>query len=182
MFKHSLVTRTVIAGVILAMTAGSAFPHITLETGKAAVGASYKAVFRVPHGCAGQPTTAVRVQIPEGVIAAKPMPKPGWALAKTTARYAKSYDYYGTPTAEGVTEIAWSGGSLPDDEYDEFVLRVFLTPDLKPGSVLHFPVVQECAGGTAERWIEIPAAGQSEDDLELPAPGVELLEKAGSGG
>ena len=30
-----------------------------------------------------------------------------------------------------------------------------------------------------ERWIEIPAEGQSADDLELPAPGVKLLEAAG---
>ncbi len=36
--------------------------------------------------------------------------------------------------------------------------------------------MQECPDGVAERWIEIPAAGQSEDDLELPAPGVKLLE------
>lgn len=176
MFKQMLIT-----AAALAATGGTAFAHITLETGEAAVGSSYKAVLRVPHGCAGKPTTAVRVQIPEGVIAAKPMPKPGWTLEKTTGRYAKSYEYYGTPTTEGVTAVAWSGGSLPDDEYDEFVLRVFLTPGLEAGSVLHFPIVQECAGGAVERWIEIPAAGQSEDDLELPAPGVKLLEKAGGG-
>jgi uncharacterized protein YcnI len=34
--------------------------------------------------------------------------------------------------------------------------------------------VQECATG-AERWIEIPAAGQTSDDLEDPAPGVMVL-------
>ena len=41
---------------------------------------------------------------------------------------------------------------------------------------LYFPIVQECPDGVTERWIEIPAAGQSADDLELPAPGVKLLE------
>ena len=34
-------------------------------------------------------------------------------------------------------------------------------------------VVQEC-GASAERWIEIPAAGQTSDDLERPAPGLAL--------
>jgi uncharacterized protein YcnI len=34
--------------------------------------------------------------------------------------------------------------------------------------------VQECANG-AERWIEIPAAGQDPESLESPAPGLKLL-------
>ena len=56
-------------------------------------------------------------------------PKAGWTLEKIRGAYAKSYDYYGTPTSEGVKEIVWSGGNLGDDEYDEFVLRVYLTKD-----------------------------------------------------
>ena len=34
----------------------------------------------MPHGCEGAATTRVRIHIPEGVIAVKPMPKPGWQL------------------------------------------------------------------------------------------------------
>ncbi len=169
--------KTIVAVSLLGLTAGTALAHVTLETGEAHVGGAYKAVFRVPHGCAGKPTVALRVKIPEGVIVAKPMPKPGWTLEKVKGKYARTYDYYGTPTGEGVTEIAWKGGSLADDEYDEFMLRAFLTPDLKAGSELYFPVVQECEGGVTERWIEVPAAGQTGDDLELPAPGVKLLDK-----
>jgi uncharacterized protein YcnI len=163
----------------LALAAGPAFAHVTLETGEAPVGSPYKAVFRVPHGCDGKATTAIRVQVPEGVIAAKPMPKPGWKLDKVKGKYARAYDYYGTPVGEGVKEVDWSGGSLADDEYDEFVLRAMLTPDLPVGKMLYFPVVQECEGGAVERWIQIPAAGQSEDDLETPAPGIKLLQKTG---
>lgn len=165
----------------LALTglAAPAFAHVSLEKDEAPVGSTYKAVFRVPHGCEGAPTNVVRVQIPEGVIAIKPMPKAGWTLEKVKGKYEKAYDYYGTSMSEGVKEIVWSGGNLGDDEYDEFVLRGFLTPDLKVGETLYFPVVQECADNKAERWIEIPAAGQSSDDLELPAPGVKLLEKTG---
>ena len=59
------------------------------------------------------------------------------------------------------------------------MLRVYLTAGLPVGEMLYFPVVQECPEGKAERWIEIPAAGQSGDDLELPAPGIKLLENAG---
>jgi uncharacterized protein YcnI len=162
------------------LAAGPAFAHVTLETGEAPVGSPYKAVLRVPHGCDGKATTAIRVQVPEGAIVAKPMPKPGWKLDKVKGKYAKAYDYYGTPVSEGVKEVDWSGGSLPDDEYDEFVLRVMLTPDLPVGEMLYFPVVQECEGGAVERWIQIPAAGQSEGELETPAPGIKLLEKTGN--
>lgn len=164
-----------LAAAMLGATSASA--HVTLEHQQATVGSSYKAVLRVPHGCEGKPTTKIRVQIPDGVIAVKPQPKAGWTLEKVRGKYAKSYDYYGTPTSEGVTEIAWSGGNLPDDEYDEFALRAYLTGDLKPDTTLYFPVVQECSGGAVERWIEIPEAGKDADDYEKPAPGVKLLPK-----
>lgn len=167
------------AGLLVIGNVATAAAHITLETGTAPPNSTYKAVLRVPHGCDGSPTVAVRVKLPEGVIAAKPMPKPGWTLTTTTSKYAKSYDYYGTPLTEGVTEIAWTGGNLPDAWYDEFVFRVALT-DFPVGSVVYFPVVQECTDGKVDRWIEIPAAGKSDDDYDTPAPGLKI--KAGSGG
>ncbi|TCM69279.1 YcnI family protein [Rhizobium sp. BK068] len=162
---------------VAALSVSSASAHVTLESQEAAIGSSYKAVFRVPHGCDGKSTVKVRVQIPEGVIAVKPQPKAGWTLEKVKGKYAKAYDYYGTPTTEGVKEIIWSGGNLPDDEYDEFVLRGYLTEDLKADSKLYFPVVQECTDGAVDRWIEIPEAGKSADDYETPAPGLKLTPK-----
>jgi uncharacterized protein YcnI len=173
-----MIKTLVTTATILALGSSAALAHVSLQVKEAPVGASYRAILQVPHGCEGKPTTTLRIKLPEGVIAVKPQPKPGWSLEKVKGAYAKSYDYHGTPTSEGVTEVIWSGGSLADDEYDEFTLRVFLTPDLKAGETLYFPVVQECVDGSAERWIETPAAGQSADDLELPAPGLKLLEKA----
>jgi uncharacterized protein YcnI len=78
--------------------------------------------------------------------------------------------------ADGVKEVDWSGGNLPDEFYHEFVFRATLTADLRVGQKLYFPVVQEC-GDAADRWIEIPAAGQDEDALENPAPGIKLTPK-----
>lgn len=164
------------AGAFLALGTSAAFAHITLETQEAAVGSTYKAVLRVPHGCDGKATIAVRVQIPEGVIAVKPMPKPGWTLQTEKGKYEKSYQLYGQAVTDGVKEVDWSGGSLPDEFYDEFVFRGTLAADLPAGQTLYFPVVQECEGAV-ERWIEIPAAGQDEDALETPAPGIKLLPK-----
>jgi uncharacterized protein YcnI len=162
--------------VFLVLGTNAAFAHITLETQEAAVGSTYKAVLRVPHGCDGKATIAVRVQIPEGVIGVKPMPKPGWTLQVKNGKYEKSYQLYGEAVTSGVKEVDWSGGSLPDEFYDEFVFRGTLAADLPVGQKIYFPVVQECDGATT-CWIEIPAAGQDEDALEDPAPGLNLLPK-----
>jgi uncharacterized protein YcnI len=171
------VRSTALAAVLLAAGGGSAFAHVTLETAAAPANGFYKAVLRVPHGCAGAATTGLRVQIPEGVLDVKPMPKPGWNIAIKRAKLAKPYTEEGTTVTEGVAEIDWSGGPLPDDYYDEFAFRVKL-PDTA-GKTVYFPTIQVC-GNTETKWIEIPAEGQDEDSLENPAPGVKLGAKTDS--
>jgi uncharacterized protein YcnI len=163
-------------GSALVFTPHMLAAHVTLESEEAASNASYKAVLRVPHGCEGKPTTAVRVQIPDGVIAVKPMPKAGWQVETVKDKYERPYDYFGSELTEGVKQIAWTGGELPDDFYDEFVFVGRVT-DFEPGTVLHFPTVQECADAV-HRWIEIPAAGQDPDELEEPAPQLTIIEGA----
>jgi uncharacterized protein YcnI len=175
--KLRFVALAAFGGFVALATPVSA--HVTLETPQAAVGAGYKAVFRVPHGCKGSTTIAIKVQIPDGVIAVKPQPKAGWQINTVKGKYDKAYDYYGHKLEEGVREVDWSGGKLPDDYYDEFVINGFLTDSLKPGTTLYFPVVQECEQGV-ERWIEIPAEGKQSDDYETPAPGLKLLPNKGS--
>lgn len=161
--------------LMAALAASPAAAHVYLEGKQATVGAAYKAVFAVPHGCSGSPTVKMRVQIPEGVIAVKPMPKAGWNVDVVEGQYASAYDYHGNKLTSGVKEVVWSGGKLPDHNYDEFVVSSFLTDSLKPNTTLYFPVVQECEKGIS-RWIEIPAegAGDSHED-KSPAPGVKLL-------
>lgn len=163
--------------LMAALAASPAAAHVYLEGKQAMVGASYKAVFAVPHGCSGSPTVKIRVQVPEGVVAVKPMPKAGWNVDVVEGQYASAYDYHGNKLTSGVKEVVWSGGKLPDHNYDEFVVSSFLTDSLKPNTTLYFPVVQECEKGV-RRWIEIPAEGtaQSHED-KSPAPGVKLQPK-----
>jgi uncharacterized protein YcnI len=165
--------RGALAAVFL-MLAGSALAHTSLEVQQAPIKSTYKAVLRVGHGCAGASTLKLRVRIPEGMIAVKPMTKPGWTLQTVKGAYDKAYDYHGTAMSDGVREIVWAG-ELPDEHYDEFVFRGYLTDSLKPETTLYFPVVQECEGDKADRWIEIPALNRSADDYTHPAPGLKLL-------
>lgn len=178
MYPHPTILKTLVILAPLAV-ATAALAHVTLETAQAPADSTYKAVLRVPHGCDGQPTHTLRVQIPEGFIAVKPMPKPGWKLETVKGAYAETYDYFGSKLSEGVKEVIWSGGQLLDEHYDEFVLRGRLA-DLPAGTVLWFKTVQECPNG-AERWIEIPAKGQKASDLQRPAPALEVIEKKGHG-
>lgn len=168
------VTFALFAGLCIA---GVAHAHATLEQTQATAGKAYKAVVRIGHGCEGKSTVKVRVRVPEGLVSAKPMPKPGWTIEKIKGSYEKSYNLHGTTVGEGLTEIVWSGGSLADDEYDEFVFRGTIAKELTTGTRVYVPIVQECTDGASERWIEIPAAGKTSDDYEKPAPYFDVIEQ-----
>jgi len=166
--------RSLLLGAAAALTSVTcASSHVTLETREAPVGASYKAVMRVPHGCEGSPTTAIRIRIPPGVIGVKPMPKPVWQLNIVTGAYPKPFTLRGAKVTEGVTELSWSNGKLADTHYDEFIFASVLAEELESGKTIYFPVVQECERGV-HRWIEIPKDGE---DSPEPAPGLKLLPK-----
>lgn len=168
--------KPIAAAILFAFVASPALAHATLEVREAKVGSSYKAVVKVPHGCDGSATKTVRIQIPEGYFNVKPMPHAGWKLEIVKGKYAQTYKNHGTDISEGAKEVIWSGGNLPDDNYDEFVLTGTLAESLPAGEMFYFPVVQECEKGAA-RWIEIPAAGKKADDYQHPAPGLKLLAK-----
>jgi periplasmic copper chaperone A len=160
--------------LIALLAAAPASAHVFLQGKQATIGADYKATFVVPHGCAGSPTTRLRVQIPEGVIASEPAPIAGWRVETVMGKYANAYDYKGAKVSEGIKEIAWSGGKLPDKTRQEFAIETYLTRSLRPDTTLYFPTVQECEQGVS-RWIEIPAdrAAHSHEG-NWPAPGVKL--------
>jgi uncharacterized protein YcnI len=170
---HSRVTTLMRgAAVTAACFSAAAWGHIVLETREAVSGSYYKATFQVSHGCEGSPTVRLRVRIPEGVIGAKPQPKPGWQLSTVKVKLAAAVAAgHGKSIGETVGEVVWSGGNLPNDYFDEFKIAVKL-PD-RPGTTLYFPVVQECQKGV-HRWIEIPSGGTEPKE---PAPGLRLTSK-----
>jgi periplasmic copper chaperone A len=167
----------ILAAAISAAAMPPAVAHAILEQNQAPVGAPYRAVFRVPHGCGGSATVRLSVHIPEGVIAVKPMAKPGWQIDITRGPYEKSYaTTHGARMTEGVKDVVWSGGRLPNDLFDDFVLSTFIASDLGAGATLYFPVVQECEKGI-HRWVETPSADRPGEPLDAPAPALTLLPK-----
>jgi uncharacterized protein YcnI/copper(I)-binding protein len=159
--------RAALAATTLVTLAAPAFAHATFEVQQAEIGKGFKAVLRVPHGCGTEATHTVRIQIPEGFFNVKPMPKAGWTLETVTGAYAQTYVNHGKDVTEGVKEIVWSGGNLPNEWYDEFTFRGTFAPSLEPGA-FHFPAIQECANGQ-EAWVDTAEGG------EMPAPKVTLV-------
>ncbi|KLK89847.1 copper chaperone [Microvirga vignae] len=160
----------------LAILSTPALAHVSFETAQTTPNSTFKAVLRIPHGCDGQPTLKVRVRIPEGIVAVKPMPKAGWKLGATKGAYVRAYQVHGETVSEGVTDIVWTG-SLDDGFYDEFVFQARFTDAFQPGATVYFPVVQECEKGT-EEWVQVPAAGEDPHHLASPAPGVKIVAAA----
>lgn len=144
-------------------------------------GRSYKAVFKVGHGCGDAPTTAIRVQIPAGFTGAKPMPKAGWLLSTQVGQLAVAYDSRGKKVTEEVREITWTAASrdnwLPAAYYDEFVMRGGV-----PGTAgaLWFKVLQTCDQESID-WSQLPAAGTGTKGLKAPAVLLEVMPSASQG-
>lgn len=174
-----------VSAVLAAAAFAISFPaqaHITFENKEVEAGSTVKFVLRVPHGCSGSPTIAVKIALPEELTEAKPQPKPGWTLditrveAQGDGSGETSHDVHGGHDDAIVQEIAWSGGRLEDAHFDVFVFRAKVDEDVAAAEIF-VPVVQECESGV-ERWIEIPPAGASSDDLKFPAPSIRI--RAGS--
>src|SRR5581483_11956463 len=98
---------------LAALLASPAGAHVLLDQDRpATVGADYKAVFVVPHGCSGSATVKLRVQIPEGVIVTQTEPKAGWSVEEIKGKFSGEYDVHGAKVSEGVKEVAWSGNKV----------------------------------------------------------------------
>lgn len=181
----SLSTMKNIAATALWISASATFmpasAHVVLEYQVAPASASYKATFKVGHGCGGFPTRQVEVDIPTGMRGARPMPKPGWTLEVQRAKLAQPYTSHGRSITDDVVRITWTAKTAEDmlqsTHYDEFVL-VATTPD-KAGPV-YWPVRQICTEGQ-NNWTDVPQPGQKLSDLKSPAAALEILPGAGTG-
>jgi uncharacterized protein YcnI len=173
--KPHMKPKALILAAVLSATTSLAHAHIVLEQKSAPAASYYKATFQVGHGCGGSPTTGIAVSIPEGIVNVKPMAKPGWQVQTRIETLAQPYVLHGKTFTEGVTQVTWTGGSLPDAYYDEFVMLTRL-PD-EPGT-FYFKIRQICEHGET-RWEEIPAEGKTAHDYKTPAAVLEVLPAAG---
>src|SRR6185312_12894222 len=148
--------RAELALAFLLAAVAPASAHVTLAQPSAKAGSHSVVTFRIGHGCADSPTTALRIEIPDSVASANPQPKPGWTLTIDHA-------------AQRASAITWSGGSLPADEFDEFAVMMKLPAD---AGTVTFPATQTCAKGV-EHWSEPKGTTQPAPALTL-TPGSDM--------
>lgn len=156
----------------LALLPAAATAHVVVEPAEAPADGYATLVFSVPHGCEESPTTQLRIQIPESVPQATPEVHPGWSLETREGR-KDEVELHGETVTRGVSEVIWTAEEepLPADYLDRFAISVKLPA--AEGETVTFPAIQKCEQGET-RWIEVPAEGESADDLEAPAPAVTL--------
>lgn len=173
-----LVAGAVALGLVISIPA---LAHVTAEPAMAQPGSYFRTALRVPHGCNGQPTTAIRIAIPDSIVSAKAQAKPGWQVQTEMRKLAQPVDLGHGRKGDTITgAITWSGGSLAGDQFDEFGL-VLKLPDA-PGAQIALTVTQRC-GSQEIRWDQLAQAGQNPHDLERPAALIRIAgEPAASAG
>ena len=180
----SRLARIAAAGATVAavtlMGASAASAHVSPVEGEVPAG-SYTAVqLRVPHGCDGESTEKVDVQIPESITSASPFWVSGWTAATEEAPLDPPVDDgEGGEITERTATVSWTaaeGNALPDHQVLDFGIS-FKAPD-EVGEVLYFKTIQTCGDATAEWITEWDGTGE---EPEKPAPSVTVVEGSGDG-
>jgi uncharacterized protein YcnI len=148
------IGRLLVASLAIVLaSAAPALAHVEVESSSVEPTGAARVTFSFHHGCDGQPTTSLRVQIPDGVTDVVPQPVVGWQPAVTA------------------TEFSWTGGSVPDGQEGAFTAT--MTVSGEAGSTIWFPTIQGCTS-SEEAWIETADPGAPEP--ENVAPSIVLTE------
>lgn len=160
-------------GLTLA-SAATASAHVTATASTNAAGSYSVLTFSVPHGCEGSPTTGIQIKIPANILAVTPTRNPLYKLSVVPEQLRTPVkDAHGNTVTERVGRVDYTAITpLPDHERDTFQLSLKL-PDDAAGKTIYFPTVQQCEKGESA-WVQVPADGQSVDDLDLPAPAIKV--------
>lgn len=156
-------------GVGLVFTGvGAASAHVTADPSSTSADSYTVMTVSVPHGCEGKATTKIKIGLPDELAGVTPTVNPNWNVKQVHQDGDSNKD---------VTEIDYTAKKpLPDDLRDTFELSFYIPPESE-GKTLNFPTTQECTSGET-KWDQTPKDGQSEDDLETPAPSFKVTAPA----
>lgn len=172
---NSMTTRTTIparrvARITLGATAGlalavaaplAASAHVHVDPGTVAAGSTETLTFAFSHGCDGSATTALVIDIPEGVGNATPVVQGGWTISREAG-------------ADGIpTQVTFTSDTPVEDGLKATVSMDVLFDESAAGTLLAFPVTQTCVEGETA-WTQVAEDGEDPHDLDAPAPVVEV--------
>ena len=167
----------VLAGLVTAMAvgAGPASAHVTVNPGQATQGGFTKLAFRVPNESDTASTTKLEVTIPtEAPIAFMSVrPVPGWTATVETTKLATPVKTHDGEITEAVSKIIWTAAgadaAIKAGQFQEFEVSAGPLPEVDQ---IIFKALQTYSDGTIVRWIEPPSTDGQEP--EHPAPVLKL--------
>lgn len=159
-----------LAFVLSLVVASPALAHVTVTASETDAGAFTLVTVSVPHGCEGSPTTKIAIKIPDGITEVTPTRNAFYDLEVVTSKLDDPIVAEdGDEITERVSQVVYTARTpLPDGQRDTFELSLQIPADAA-GQTLAFPTIQTCEEGSTS-WTEVAADGESEDDLEHPAP------------
>jgi len=129
----------VLAGAGALAVSAPAAAHVLIETVEPRGDGTATITFTFDHGCDGEPTSALRVTMPDGVEALGAGQPDGWEAELD-------------PGA-----VSWAGEPVPDGERAAFTLDVRVTGEV--GQAYVFPAAQECPSGASYDWTDTDPSG-----------------------
>ncbi|WP_431802538.1 DUF1775 domain-containing protein [Microbacterium sp. bgisy203] len=155
--------------ILAAPLAASAHVHVTPD--ESAAGTTTRLDFSFSHGCEDSPTTSVAISIPDGVDGVTPVLDGAWTIDREVG-------------TDGIpTKVTYTAVTPVESGVAASVALDVIFASSASGTQVAFPVLQTCEVGQTD-WAEVAGEGQSEDDLESPAPVVtvgEVSEDTGHG-
>jgi uncharacterized protein YcnI len=172
-----VITRKLATGMIVVATAvigwsAPAWAHVTVDPATAVQGSETTLGFRVPSEEPNADTVKVQVFFPvtHPILGVDPEPIRGWQDTVVTQQLKTPVQTDDGPVTSVVTEVDWSGGPIPPNNFVEFFV---LAQSLPTGTdQLVFKVLQTYSNGDVVRWIDPVTSAQP--DPPHPTPILQL--------
>jgi uncharacterized protein YcnI len=142
-----VIIAAMFCSLALVIGVNPALAHVSVKPAEVGVGAYQNFAVSVPNERETS-TVGVRLVIPEGLESVMPNVKPGWIIETKhpvdADSNSESEDHH-----EAVTEIVWTGGTVPVGQRDEFVFSA-KTPAEE--TTLTWKAYQTYSDGTVVAW------------------------------
>jgi uncharacterized protein YcnI len=176
-----LLTVGTVAAAAIGLTALPALAHVTVNSPGATQGSFGVLTFRMPNETDSTNATELKVQLPpdQPLASVSVKPQPGWTYTVTRAKLPQPItDDDGNQVTDYPSVVDWkaTAGGIKPGEYTEFQLSVGPLPK---ADSMTFKALQTYSSGETVSWIELPAAGSSEEP-EHPAPTLKLAPAGGA--
>jgi uncharacterized protein YcnI len=174
----AVVAATVVG---LALGAGTALAHVSVDPGTVTAGADAVLTFHVPTESESANTVSVQVDLPvdHPFPEVHPQEVAGWTVKTTSQTLDPPVTEGDLTVTDAVATVTWtapSGAGIPPEDFAEFAIAVEDVPDV---ASLTMPVTQTYSDGTVVEWKDLTPPGGQEPDH--PAPVVTVLAAGASG-